>query len=1431
MDSWGNAYVTGWTGSSNFPTQNPFQGSHGGYYDCFVTKLSSSGNALVYSTYIGGSDEDQGWGIAVDSLGNAYVTGYTDSSDFPTENPFRGSYGGRWDAFVTKFSSSGSTLIYSTYLGGTTTDEGYGIAADSWGNAYVTGRTDSSDFPTENPFQGNQAGYDDAFVTSFWWDGSLGEPKTIYVSTTGNDGNDGLSWETAKQTIQAGIDAVSDGYTVLVKYGTYSITSSIDYSGKNIKLASDDGTHSSYEYAETDALQCIIDAGGNCRVFYFHNSETSKSVVHGFTIQNGKGTGANYGGGIYCYNNSSPTITHNIITSNSADSYGGGIGCAGSSPIITNNTIICNAANYGGGIYCNYSSSTITNNTIARNSAQYYGAGIYCYSSYDKIINNTITGNRANYGGGIYCYYYSSPTITNTILWNDSYPEIYLYSSSITVIYSDIKGGWPGEGNIDADPIFVDEGRGDYHLSNCSPCIGAGTSEGAPSIDIEGNPRGTPPDIGAYENPLDEPGDCTPPTPNTIASIAAVSATQIDITSTEAQDETPPVFYRLDGQYYDGAAWGDGGGGVSDYDYSPTRPNPWSDTNLVENGWYHYRQQVKDSATPPNESAWSDWVEKATLLNPPEDAEITFANITETGMDVKVAIPPKSSGAGETGAYFDIITGEGQGSGATDRDYADDYTAEYTNLNPDTQYGWKVKYRNHDGVKTAYNPTEQKKYTLANTPSAPTVSNPTPTTLDVTIEPNGNPDYTLFAIYNVTDSYYVNAGGGSSGDTEVWQTESDWGTVTVVNLTPETTYEFQCKAKNDDAIETPFGSSGSGTTKAPPVLKILPESLTIRVGETTTISIQIEDITDLGGFDFKLKYKTEIIELLSVNYGEFLTKTGRDVIETEPNFSTESEYTILFYGAATYGDQPPPSGTGDLATIELKGIGAGTTTLDLFDVQAGDAEANPISADVTDSSVTVSEPEPPTVASATPNALGQGASNQDVVITGTNFQSGASVTFSNTGITVHSTQIDSSTQITVNVSVATDAPTGSGDITVTNPDFQSGKGTDIFTVNPAPVITTLSPAQLPQGATNEDVTIQGDNFQDGASASFSGTGITVNSTTFVSATEITANVSIEVTAELGDHDVTVTNPDYGVGAKTDAFTVITLLVVNAGEDKTICHPNNGGEVQIGGDPTASGGTPPYTYNWAPADSLDDASVANPTATPTTTTTYTVTVTDSSNPQQEVSDIVTVTVYPELIADAGEDPPPINLGDTVPIGGGPTASGGTAPYTYSWQPADTLDNPTSSNPNATPTETTTYTVTVTDAHECVDTDDVTVTVVVSIPDVITLGEAEGMPGDEVRIPLYIQDVSGTPLDSDDPGNEIAAWTIQFSDDNEYYQITDVERAGITAEFEPSLEQFHDGNNTWTVIYNTSAGNPPPGFTLDKPEPGDLIGELVVTIVYE
>jgi len=164
VDGSGNAYVTGYTYSTDFPTQNPFQRTLRGRQDVFVTKLNPSGNALVYSTYLGGSGDDTANSIAVDGSGNAYVTGYTYSTDFPTQNPFQRTLRGRQDVFVTKLNPSGNALVYSTYLGGSGDDLGFGIAVDGSGNAYVTGSTSSTDFPTQNPFQGTFQGTQDAFV-------------------------------------------------------------------------------------------------------------------------------------------------------------------------------------------------------------------------------------------------------------------------------------------------------------------------------------------------------------------------------------------------------------------------------------------------------------------------------------------------------------------------------------------------------------------------------------------------------------------------------------------------------------------------------------------------------------------------------------------------------------------------------------------------------------------------------------------------------------------------------------------------------------------------------------------------------------------------------------------------------------------------------------------------------------------------------------------------------------------------------------------------------------------------------------------------------------------------------------------------------------------------------------------------------------------
>jgi hypothetical protein len=184
-DSNGNTYVTGWTDSLNFPLVGPLQGKNAGSVDVFVLKLNGAGNTLLYATYIGGSGDDRGYGIAIDGAGEAYVTGTTTSSNFPTHTPIQAGLHGSRNAFALKLNAAGNGFIFSTYLGGSAEDNGNAIAVDSQGNAYLTGDTTSSNFPTLGAIQAANQGQQDAFVAELSGTGTL-----VYSTYLGGSGND-----------------------------------------------------------------------------------------------------------------------------------------------------------------------------------------------------------------------------------------------------------------------------------------------------------------------------------------------------------------------------------------------------------------------------------------------------------------------------------------------------------------------------------------------------------------------------------------------------------------------------------------------------------------------------------------------------------------------------------------------------------------------------------------------------------------------------------------------------------------------------------------------------------------------------------------------------------------------------------------------------------------------------------------------------------------------------------------------------------------------------------------------------------------------------------------------------------------------------------------------------------------------------------------
>ncbi len=294
VDSLDNAYVTGTTSSANFPLKSPIQANYGGGSgDVFVAKLNTTGSALPYSTYLGGSGLDIGVSIAVDSLGNAYVTGTTASANFPLQNPIQATYGGETDVFIAKLNASGSEMIFSTYLGGGGRDKGHSIDVDASFNAYVTGATGSTNFPTTaNAFQTTyNAGETDAYVTKLSADGTALIYST-FIGGSGGDASDGIAVDAFGHAYVTGATSSTDFPTVNPIQATYGGGESDTFV---TKLNADGSAlvYSTYLGGESEdhAIgEIAVDSSGNAYVTGY-TSSLNFPTVNAFQ--------ATYGGGAY----------------------------------------------------------------------------------------------------------------------------------------------------------------------------------------------------------------------------------------------------------------------------------------------------------------------------------------------------------------------------------------------------------------------------------------------------------------------------------------------------------------------------------------------------------------------------------------------------------------------------------------------------------------------------------------------------------------------------------------------------------------------------------------------------------------------------------------------------------------------------------------------------------------------------------------------------------------------------------------------------------------------------------------------------------------------------------------------------------------------------------------------------------------------------
>ncbi|MEM2961203.1 MAG: SBBP repeat-containing protein, partial [Candidatus Bathyarchaeia archaeon] len=271
IDANGNAYVTGWTLSVDFPvTAGAYDKDYNGSFDIFITKLNSSGTSLQSSTYLGGSASEWGNAIALDGYNNGYITGYTTSSNFPvTAGVFDTSYNGGGDAFIIKLDSAGASLIYSTYLGGSSGDEGTSIAVDTTGNAYIAGHTESTFFPvTAGAFDLSYNGLYDIFITKI----NANATSLIYSTYLGGSGDE---WDEVINKELIALDESGNvyltGYTNSIDFpvtaGAYDITHNggFDVFITKVNCAGTSLSYSTYLGGSSGdkAQSIVIDQSGN----------------------------------------------------------------------------------------------------------------------------------------------------------------------------------------------------------------------------------------------------------------------------------------------------------------------------------------------------------------------------------------------------------------------------------------------------------------------------------------------------------------------------------------------------------------------------------------------------------------------------------------------------------------------------------------------------------------------------------------------------------------------------------------------------------------------------------------------------------------------------------------------------------------------------------------------------------------------------------------------------------------------------------------------------------------------------------------------------------------------------------------------------------------------------------------------------------------
>jgi hypothetical protein len=1114
VDAGGNAYVAGMTSSTNFPLSGAYQGTKGAGAsgDAFVTKLNAAGSALIYSTYLGGNNIDQVMSIAVDSAGNAHVTGETASPNFPVLNAFQGTLAGGADAFVAKLTATGSALSYSTYLGGSGSDRGYGIALDAAGNAYVTGQTPSSNFPVMSAFQGTyRGGTFDAFVTKVTVVGALG--YSTYLGGAGADVGRGIAVDSSGAAYITG-STMSDNFPTFAAYQGARSGLNDDAFVTKLNAAGAALSYSTYfgGPGSDTGLGIVVDSGGSAHFGGFTSSTSGFPLLGAYQPTQGGASDAF-------------VATFNAAGGLGYSTYLGGSG---------QDRVYAIALDTDGNIYVVGETSSPNFPTVNPYQASIGGTDAFVTKfnaagstlSYSTFLggsgSDTALGIAVDSGGNAYVAGYTGST---------DFPTMSPFQGS--------SGGGVQE-------AFVAKFGSALTVGAISPT--GGGPAGGPAVTITGTAFVTGATVTIGGSPATSVVFVSATSLTATTPAHAAGAVNVVVTNPDAQTATGRSLFTYaaaptvssispsGGAPVGGSAVTIGGTGFVNGATVTIGGSPA--TSVVFVG------ATSLTATTPAHAAGPVDV----IVTNPDTQSGTGTNLFTYGAAPTVSAISPTSGP-TVGGTAVTITGTGFASGATVSiggsaatsvtfGSATSLTAataahasglvDVVVTNPDTQSG-----------------TGTNLFTYAVAPQVQAVS------------PSGGPlaGGTAVAITgtNFVSGATVTIGGSAAtGVTFVSPTSLTAttpahaaGVATVVVTNPDTqsgtwTNFFTYAAAPSVSAISPTGGALAGGTAVSITGSGFVTGATVTIGGSDATSVVFVSASSLTA-------TTPAHGAGAVN-----------VVVTNPDTQSGSGTNLYTYAAAptitAFSPASGPTAGGTLVTITGTGF---TATPSMF--MGGSAATSIVF--ISPTSITATTPAhgagavsavlinpdtqtgsaagvftyaaAPTVSAVSPTS-GPAAGGTAVTITGTGFVSGATVSIG--GSTATSVVFSSSTSLTATTPAHA---AGLVNAVVTNPDTQSGSGTNLFTFVAAPTVSAVSPSggALAGGTT---VTISGTGFVSGVTVSIGGTP--ASGVVFGSATSLTATTPAHA---AGVVNVVVTNSDTQSGTGSGLYTYTDGPTVSA----------------------------------------------------------------------------------------------------------------------------------------------------------------------------------------------------------------------------------------------------------------------------------------------